>query len=459
MNWIIAVIVWVALAVALSMGLYYLVPYYLVRRFGVDYKKRRVDGRFVNPDPNHALIVLRGTKKVRAVVGSNYRLFRGDINDSGAKEDFNGHISLDGSEGLWVVPKRASEPDEIGGNLDVFVGWLDAWVYQVTGHRVIGSTIADLFNAKLASYDLDRSPEERHTTPKTEEDISFYVDLAKQVIRYRVQNADTGAIEPIEYTVEGKTERFEYRSAIEVNATGQVTVLAVNLDRWFFGVDRTFENLRQLIVSSLVEAIRDANADLLRNKDWVRKNIDPAPLLKNGRIPEGILTFYRDSFEINKETVADERFNMRIDEAKRVAGAVTEFGLIISGSRNDEIEFDENFKKFLRDVQERLRQISQDIRIKEGDVIIAGLEKKANETRAIGLAAIPERRYEAIARGASRIRRALGRDQTLAANVLVADSYGNAVKESEGNTIFVNAGGLQAGPSPVVDLTPRKKEK
>lgn len=454
----IALVVYLLAAAALAIPAYYLIPNFLVKRWGVDYRKHQVQGRFVKADPNHGLLVVLGTKKVRAIVGSNYRLFRGDPHETPppnlteeekknwrlTPENFNAPISLE-KDGLWVVPRKPGDPLEIGADLDWFVRILDAWVFEVTGYRMIGSCIADLFSAKLASYDLAREFDS-NGNPIKNGDISYYVDLAKQVIRYDVINADTGGMEGIE--IAGK--RVEYKSAVEVSVHGQITFIVLNLDLAFFGVNKYFQNLQQVVKASIVEAVRSANVDQLRTRDWVKKHIDPAPLLKNGRVPNALKPYYLASLEINKTTVDDMEFHEVWDKARAITGAVQEFGFIITGSRNDAIEFDKEFKDFLAKVQSDLRATAKDIQVAEGRVRVAEHQMAADRHLAEGQAAYSREELGTLAKGAEALMKALGGQPGVVGNVLIAQQHTRGVKEAKGGaTVFLGGGNT---PQPVIDI-------
>ena len=319
----------------------------------------------------------------------------------------------------------------------------------MTGYRVIGSCIADLFSAKLASYDLAREVDS-NGNPIKNGDISYYADLAKQVLRYDVLNADTGGGEGIQLA----EKKVEYKSAVEVSVHGQITVIVLNLDLAFFGVNKYFQNLQQIVKASVVEAVRSANVDALRTREWVKQHIDPAPLLKNGRVPEALKRFYLPSLEISNATVDDEEFRDAWDKARGITGAVQEFGLIITGSRNDAIEFDKEFKDFLARVQEDLRTTAKDIQVAEGRVRVAEHQRAADMHLAAGQAAYSQKELEVVAGGAEVLMKALGDQPGVVGNILIAQQHTRGVKEAKGGATGFLGGGN--APQPVIDVGGRE---
>lgn len=275
----------VAVILAISAGIYYGVPLWLTKLYTVDYKAHpskeapNQKGFLVRPEPNHALIAVQGTRIVRYLIGGQYVLARKNRRYKG-DDDFNSSL-----ENIlpYAIPKRAGDKfqfEELGGELSPLFSFIEGWIFSVTGCRFIGTNFAEILSSELASYKAKRPEDVRSTTPRTDkDDRSRYVVLSEQVIDLLVKDSETGG----EVEINGQ----KIRTTARFNSKVQVVVVVIDILKAFFGVDEYFPTINAQIASAVNEMVRGATIDNLLDKDWVKREIEHAPLIRNGGFPDG----------------------------------------------------------------------------------------------------------------------------------------------------------------------------
>jgi hypothetical protein len=160
------------------------------------------------------------------LVGSGFRMF-GD--------------RLDKTEDYEIIEEHNN--DSGGGTLDPIISLLDAWIFRVTGYRIVAASIQDLFGAEVLQYKLGRPIELRHTVGKDMEDTSSEFRLSNQVYQLRVKGLETGN------STEGAEKE---RIPVEIETT--FTFRIVNLWKVSFGIN--FEYFPQ-VIAALNGALRE----------------------------------------------------------------------------------------------------------------------------------------------------------------------------------------------------------
>lgn len=430
-------LVQLAIALVIAVALYYYVPILLVKKYTVDYKKHpkkgvEEKGFLVKPDPNHALIAVQGTRVVRYLVGGNYVLAR---------------KTKDGGDSLenilpYAIPKRAGEKynfEELGGELTPLMSFLETWIFGVTGCRFIGTSFAEILSAELASYKAKRPASMRNTTPtEDKDDKSRYVVLSEQAVDVEVKDSETGGI----VQVEGS----EVRSTARYNSTVQVVVVIIDIRKAFFGVDEYFPVIEAQIQSAVNEVVRGASTDDLLGKNWIKENIEHAPLHRNGVFPllypndvvEGVQEYKRaiaKSEEKRRSGNADEDVNNNVLEL---------FGFLFISVSLMKGDFDEKTQQGFERQQQAILGVQT-----------AAREKQADELRAQGQASYTERELGALSVAARQLQEALGEQG--ATTVLTAQQHSRAARDA-GDGVFVSLGGGQP-PTPLIQMSAGEKTK
>jgi len=418
-------------AVLLAVYLYYAFPNLLVRMF---------PGRFTKVDPNHAKIVQRGGEIRRVLIGSNFSMAGDDLKDP------RSYDILPRIENKGGTPNKVVIHPQRGGKLDTFITILDTWVFEITGHRVVGANFADLFSANVVRYDLKRPDNLRTTNKGKEEDPSDHVILTPQIYEWKVEKAKTGKEILLNVLNADKVVEVKTRQRLPVDLSGRFTFSVTNVWNLLYGTNFGYF---PFVLSMLHAGIRD---------EVQRLSIDEL-LSEKGRsdIGEGIKKLNEGgklkTTKENIESVPGATESEKEVAGQRIPGTAKKYGFVYTQLIIEEITPDKGYEEDLQKQQREILKKQAEISSSQLDVTVASNQLEAQKVRAKGAAAFDEERLGAIARGGKEIQ-TITRDATLTQGVLVADRYAQGVKEAKNGTIYVNAGGL--GPVPTIDLTPRE---
>lgn len=424
-----------AIALAISVFVYYYVPIWLAKKYTIDYKQHPIKGVkekgfLVKPDPNHALIAVQGTRVVRYLIGGNYVLARKKKDEGDSLENIL----------PYAIPKRVGDKynfDEMGGELTPLMSFLETWIFGVTGCRFIGTSFAEVLSAELASYKAKRPASMRNTTPtEDKDDKSRYVVLSEQAVDVEVKDSETGGIVEV--------EQSQVRSTARYNSTMQVVVVIIDIRRAFFGVDEYFPVIEAQIQSAVNEVVRGASTDDLLDKKWIKENIEHAPLHRNGVFP---LLYPEDVVEgvqeYKRAIAKSEEKRMNGNADKDVNNNVLElFGFLFVSASLMKGDFDEKTQQGFERQQQAILGVQT-----------AAREKQADELRAQGQASFTKRELEALTEAARELQEALGGQG--ATTVLAAQQHSRAARDA-GQGVFVTLGGGQS-PTPLIQMSAGEK--